>query len=191
MRAKTTKAAGGTILHSTPHIYPPKASTIQVCVSSTSPTDSGLLRAEIRYVNINTGRSQLTWQGQADVYGNGVVSLLDNTPVPEDEPTVVQALLWDAATDVLVARETDWPQPFKYYTFADRGLEVEVAWTDEEKENARIRVCAKKPVKGLVFTEIDGVVLSDNCIDVVPGDEQVVTATGLKGRELQWRYYGM
>lgn len=191
VRAKTTKAAGGTVLHSTPHIYPPKTSTIQVCVSSTSPTDSGLLRAEIRYVNINTGRSQLTWQGQADVYGNGVVSLLDNTPVPEDEPTVVQALLWDAATDVLVARETDWPQPFKYYTFPDRGLEVVVAWADEEKENARIRVCAKKPVKGLVFTEIDGVVLSDNCIDVVPGDEQVVTATGLKGRELQWRYYGM
>lgn len=192
VRSKTTKAAGKAALHSTPHVYPPKASTIQVCVSSTSPADSGLLRAEIRFVCANTGRSQLAWQGEADVYANGLVSLLDNAPVPEDEPTVVQALLWDAATGVLVARETDWPQPFKHYTFPDRGLEVAVEWIDDEtKEDARIRVCAKKPVKGLVFGELDGVVLSDNCIDVVPGDEQVVLASGLKGRQVQWRYYGM
>lgn len=191
VRSKTTKAAGKLVLHSTPHIYPPKTSTIQVCVSSTSPTESGLLRAEIRFVCINTGRSQLVWQGEADVYGNGLVTLLDNTPVPEDEPTVVQALLWDSSTGVLVARETDWPQPFKYYTFPNRGLEVVVVWTDETKEDARIRVCAKRPVKGLVFEEMDGVTWGDNCIDVVPGDEQIVSVKGLKGREVKWRYYGM
>lgn len=192
VRSRTTKGAGNAAQHSTPHVYPAKASTVQVCVCSTSPADSGLLRAEIRFVCANTGRSQLAWQGEADVYGNGLVSLLDGKPVPEDEPTVVQALLWDAATGVLVARETDWPQPFKHYTFPDRGLEVAVEWVDDEtKEDARIRVCAKKPVKGLVFGELDGVVLSDNCIDVIPGDEQVILANGLKGREVQWRYYGM
>lgn len=191
MRSKTTKGAGKPVLHSTPHIYPPKISTIQVCVSSISPTKSGLLKAEIRFVCVNTGRSQLAWQGEADVYGNGLVTLLDNTPVPEDEPTVVQALLWDSATGELVARETDWPQPFKYYTFPDRDLEVAVAWTDETKEDARILISAKKPVKGLVFEEIDGVMWSDNCIDVVPGDEQAVVAKGLKGREITWKYYGM
>lgn len=103
----------------------------------------------------------------------------------------MQALLWDSATGALVARETDWPQPFKYYTFPDRGLEVVVAWTDETKENARICINAKKPVKGLVFEEMDGITWGDNCIDVVPGDEQVVAVKGLKGREVKWRYYGM
>lgn len=103
----------------------------------------------------------------------------------------MQALLWDSITEKLVTRETDWPQPLKYYTFPDRELKIEVAWTNESKEDAKLVVSAKKPVKGLVFEEIDGVVWSDNCIDVVPGDEQVVVAKGLKGGEVKWRYYGM
>lgn len=90
-----------------------------------------------------------------------------------------------------MTRETDWPQPLKYYTFPDRGLEVVVTWVDKSKEDAEVVVTAKRPVKGLVFEEIDGVVWGDNCIDVVPEDKQVISAKGLKGREVKWRYYGM
>lgn len=188
MRSKTTKGAGKLFLHSTPHIYPPKTSTIQVCASATLPTNSGRLKAEIRFLCINTGRSQTAWQGEVDVYGNSMVTLLEGVSVPEDEPTAVQALLWNSTTGKLVARETDWPQPFKYYTFPERGLEVECELGEED---TRVVVKTKKPVKGLVFEEMDGVVWSDNCLDVVPGDEQVIIASGLKGREVKWRYYGM
>jgi beta-mannosidase len=78
----------------------------------------------------------------------------------------------------LVSRDADWPQPFKYRSFKDRGLYVHVT--------------VEKPVKGLVCEGRDGSVPSDSTIDVMHGDEQVVTGRGLKeGDEpLIWKHLG-
>ncbi len=55
-----------------------------------------------------------------------------------------------------------------------------------------MRVTAKKPTKGLVFEEREGVWVGDSCLDVVPGDEQVVLVEGLADgdKALGWMYLG-
>lgn len=50
-----------------------------------------------------------------------------------EEPQVLAARIWMDGR--LVSRDADWPQPFKYRSFKDRGLYVHVT--------------VEKPVKGL------------------------------------------
>lgn len=49
----------------------------------------------------------------------------------------------------------------------------------------------RKPIKGVVL-DVDGedVKWSDQAIDLVPGDPQVIKAVGLKGREIKVRFLG-
>lgn len=59
-----------------------------------------------------------------------------------------------------------------------------------------MRISVQKPVKGLVLSveELDGdegeVKWSDNALDVVPHDEQVVVARGLSGRRVRAAWLG-
>ena len=99
----------------------------------------------------------------------------------EDDPVVLAARIFNEHGSV-IARDSDWPQPFKHFTFPDRNLHVQ---HDAEK----ISIKADKPVKALWFQNAD-VTWSDNCLDVIPGDEQTITATGLSGT-VEWLYYGM
>ena len=49
----------------------------------------------------------------------------------------------------------------------------------------------KKPIKGIILdVEGEDVKWSDQAIDLVPGDKQVVKASGLKGRSVKARYLG-
>jgi beta-mannosidase len=68
------------------------------------------------------------------------------------------------------------PEPFKFIKFPDRKA-VELNTT--------------KPIKGLVL-EVEGedAVWSDQAIDLVPDDPQVVKVKGLKGREVHTRFLG-
>lgn len=54
-----------------------------------------------------------------------------------------------------------------------------------------MELTTKKPVKGIIL-EVDGddVKWSDQAIDLVPGDPQVVNAVGLNGRPVKARYLG-
>lgn len=149
---------------------------------------------ELRFISVDSGKDlrppvvrediTIAANGTTTVIADG---LLDHLAVPE--PHVLAARLW--VDDRVVARDVDWPQPFKYLDFADRGLEVtaKVGATDEEQI---LHISARKPVKCLVFEERDGIRLSDNAIDLYPGDQQTVTATGLRGdaSPLKYRYLG-
>ena len=62
----------------------------------------------------------------------------------------------------------------------------------EGPEGARVELSATKPVKGLVL-DVDGAEdahWSDQAIDLVPDDPQVVFVKGLNGREIRARYLG-
>ena len=87
----------------------------------------------------------------------------------------------------VVARDVDWPQPLKYLSFDDRGLTV-----TPSADGKFISVKTQKPVKGLVFEEREGVLLTDSAIDAVPGDEQIVGINGLKVGDaaLRWTFLG-
>ncbi|KAG6893918.1 hypothetical protein C0993_012709, partial [Termitomyces sp. T159_Od127] len=98
---------------------------------------------------------------------------------------VVNARLIDSDGKIL-ARFADWPQPYRYLAVPDPQLSVEV---DGEQVTASV----KCPVKGLWFSvEGDGpeVSWSDNSLDVVPDDPQVITAKGLGDRKLRVAYLG-
>ena len=78
----------------------------------------------------------------------------------------------------VIARYTDWPQPYKLLDLPNPKLRVEV-------KNGEIRLNVEKPVKGVwlsVEGDDKGIEFSDNSLDLFPGDEVVVKAKGLKGR---------
>lgn len=128
---------------------------------------------------------RVTTNGTTDVIVDG---LIDYSIYPD--PHVLAARVWIG--DRIVSRDVDWPQPLKYLDFSDRGLEVETGLVEPSTGTCKseMTVRAKKPVKCLAFEERDGVRLGDNAVDVVPGDEQVVVATGLKREDgpLKWKY---
>ncbi|KAK5005788.1 hypothetical protein LTR39_005837, partial [Cryomyces antarcticus] len=168
------------------HARPAKSSDYELWVVS-SKLEPVTATIELRYISIATGREikdavvkkdvHLTPNGTTDI----LTGVIDNTT---SEPHVLAARLF--VDDAVVARDMDWPQPLKYLSFEDRGLQVEF---DGESE---LRVTAQRPVKGLVFGEREGVLLSDSGLDVAPGDEQVVRVTHLKkgDQPLSWRYLG-
>lgn len=90
---------------------------------------------------------------------------------------VVHARFYDMSSEEVLARATNWPEPFKYTNMPDPGLMVTV-------EGEMVSVEVKKPAKCVFFSiegEVDGntVKWSDNALDLFPGDRQVVGVKGL------------
>ncbi|KAF8913858.1 beta-mannosidase [Gymnopilus junonius] len=93
---------------------------------------------------------------------------------------VISARLLDGQT--VLARYSNWPEPFKYIHFPslkDVGLDVKV-----NIDNETVTLSTQKPVKGIVL-DVDGdqVEWSDQAIDLFPGDPQTIRAKGLQDRE--------
>ncbi|KAL4955077.1 glycoside hydrolase superfamily [Aspergillus filifer] len=172
------------------HAQPPKQSKWELwVVSSLLQEKKG--RVELRFVSISTGKeiAERIIREEVTITPNGTTNVLkgiiDHTTT---EPHVLAARVW--VDDELVARDTDWPQPFKYLDLSDRGLEVmRILKTDDEQ---KFELSARKPVKCLVFEEREGVRVSDSAIDLVPGDDQVVTIRGLKSGDgmLKYKFLG-
>jgi beta-mannosidase len=65
-------------------------------------------------------------------------------------------------------------------------LKVEVA-----KDGETVTLTSKKPIKGLVLdVEGEDVKWSDQAIDLVPDDAQIVSVKGLRGRDIKVRFLG-
>ncbi|KAG5653170.1 hypothetical protein H0H81_002012 [Sphagnurus paluster] len=98
---------------------------------------------------------------------------------------VASARLLDAHGKVL-ARVADWPQPYRYLAVPDPRLSLQV-------EGERIVLSVGRPVKGL-WLSVEGegseVSWSDNALDLVPNDPQIVTVKGLGSRQLRVAYLG-
>lgn len=99
------------------------------------------------------------------------------------------------------AREYSRPEPFKYLTFPtpqEVSLKLDVSPVPSATDGNgvdggcdAIRIGVERPVKGLVFdVEGEDARWSDQALDVVPGDDQVVRVWKLKGRKLKARYLG-
>jgi len=86
------------------------------------------------------------------------------------------------ANGVVIARYTDWPQPYKLLDLPDPKIKVEV-----EVGNGVMRLNVEKPLKGVwlsVEGDGEGVEFGDNSLDLFPGDEFVVQTKGIEGRVL-------
>lgn len=119
--------------------------------------------------------------------------LLPGDPLAVSSANVVaSARLLDAGSGEVLARYSDWPEPYRFLQPPDPGLEVEVKAGVNDESTLILKV--KNPVKCVVLS-VQGdsgseVQWSDNALDLVPDDPQTVTARGLKGRGVKVAYFG-
>ncbi|KAF9247262.1 glycoside hydrolase family 2 protein [Melanogaster broomeanus] len=101
---------------------------------------------------------------------------------------IVSARLLDESGTVL-GRHSNWPEPFKFIKFPpikDLGLLVKTGSNGESVE-----LSSQKPIKGIVLDVVGAdVKWSDQAIDLIPDDPQVIKAVGLKGRDVRVRFLG-
>lgn len=101
---------------------------------------------------------------------------------------VVQARLVDGCGAV-VARFSDWPQPYKLLDLPDPGLDLKVG----KESEGHVEISVKKPAKGVwlsVMGDDEGVEFDDNSLDLFPGDVQMVKARGIEGKTLTAAWLG-
>lgn len=102
--------------------------------------------------------------------------------VLEYDPCVVHAVI--TLPDGTEVSDTAWPDPVKFLDLSERGVSFETT-TDQ------VTITAQKPVKAFVFEEVEGLHLSDNGFDIMPGEKHVVTVSGpLKPEDLKWTFIG-
>lgn len=177
------------------HAQPPTKSKYELWIASSR--QDALLNAtvELRFFSVVSGRdirAPLVFEN-ITIQPNGTTAVITDgfiDHVAEPEAHVLSARLW--VNGKIEARDVDWPQPFKYLDLSKRGLDVrpETATTTAAGEKQRIlKITTRKPVKCLVFEERDGVRVSDSAMDIVPGDEQVVTVMGLGEGDAPLKYH--
>jgi beta-mannosidase len=152
----------------------------------------------VRFISIRSGEEirpaifkdvHIEPNGTTEVYKNYKVEVPQQDPnepydISKADPFVIKAHL---ATDRQeVTMQYSWPEPIKYLDFSDRGLTIEY-----KVDGSLVRISAPKPVKGFVFSEREGVTLSDNGFDIMPGWPKGVRVTGGRAQDLKWRYVGM
>ncbi|KAL6710296.1 hypothetical protein ACN47E_009242 [Coniothyrium glycines] len=141
----------------------------------------------VSYISISTGdtiRSPV--KRSVLIGGNGTTEILGESlsDIDEKSPFVIYVELLIEGT--LIATDVSWPDPVKYLSFPNRGLKVKYS---DDKTVATIS--AEKPVKGFVFSERQGISLSDNGFDLVPGKTKEVVVKGCAASDLSWKYVDM
>ncbi|SPJ78226.1 related to beta-mannosidase [Fusarium torulosum] len=168
------------------HARPAKTSSYKVWISS-SLQDNVSVDLELRFISINTGKEVKPAVTRNDIIvtSNGTTDVLagevDNIA---EEDHVLAARIFQ--NSVCVSRDVDWPQPLKYLCFENRRVKVETF-------SGGISITSERPTKGLVIEESDEYSLSDNCLDIMPGDCQVVNVRMSTPRlpKLGIQYLGM
>jgi len=104
---------------------------------------------------------------------------LSTIPFNPEEGIVVGATLY--RNQQIIGRATLWPEPFKYFEFSDPAIEITSIGED------KLLIQAKRPAKGVLLTADGLVEWSDNMLDLLPNDPQIITAKGLGKAEVRVR----
>ncbi|KAG8910599.1 hypothetical protein FRC01_006243 [Tulasnella sp. 417] len=96
---------------------------------------------------------------------------------------VIHARLVNPAGKV-VARFTNWPEPYKFIDFPSPEMRLRL-----QSDGTTLEVEVKKPAKCAFFSVPgektgDEIKWSDNAVDLFPGDAQTLTVEGLDGRKI-------
>ncbi|KAL2015960.1 hypothetical protein VTK56DRAFT_4495 [Thermocarpiscus australiensis] len=190
----TTRPADELWRRNTGHVDPRRALTdieFDAWVVS-SELESVKARLVVRFVSIASGRDvRPNIEKEVDVQPNGCTEVLvgrkfewDDVTAAERRHFVIHASLWVGGLQV--SSDTSWPDPIKYLDFSDRGVRVNCV------SQGLVEISSEKPVKGFVFSEKQGVKVSDNGFDVIPGDEpRLVRIEGEVGSGgLPWTFVG-
>ena len=150
----------------------------------------------VRFVSVRTGRDVApAVERRVTAAPNGTTEAVAGEALPasipdaEDatrafdtaryDPFVVHATL--SVDGAVVAEDTAWPDPVKFLDLSDRGVRFELS-------PSRIVVSAERPVKGFVFEETEGMKLSDNGFDLVPGDKHIIEVEGVAADKLKYTF---
>ncbi|KAA1466453.1 beta-mannosidase [Dentipellis sp. KUC8613] len=114
-------------------------------------------------------------------------------PIRTKESEVPKAIIISARLlddhGAVLGRYSNWPEPFKYIHFPkveDLGFKITPL-----DDGTSVELTTEKPIKGIVLdVEGEEVKWSDQAIDLVPGDPQIVSGVGLKGRQVKARFLG-
>lgn len=147
-------------------------------------------RVVVRFVSVRTGEDVgEKIEQEVDIQPNGCTEVLTGwrfdwgkATVAGPEHFVIHVTLWVGG--VQVSSDVSWPDPLKYLDFPDRGVTV------TQLSQGRFQVSAERPVKGFVIAEKEGVKLSDNGFDLIPGDEPRLVEVMGSSDELTWTFVG-
>lgn len=182
------------------HVKPSQMTDYRVCIASDPrfaashhDKQSTQSRSARVLLTLWTSEGEKSRTYDVQIPYNGTTEVVSGS-IPTAKGTIISARVY--LDDELIAREINWPQPLKYLNLGRVNLEVarEVVRDSsrDEEEATQLRISTDKPVKGLVFSvpSADGVWFEDNCLDIMPGDEQIVRVRGMKAEDqLVWRYY--
>ncbi|KAJ4132320.1 hypothetical protein NW754_015135 [Fusarium falciforme] len=152
------------------HARPAKKSPFSVWTVNSQREVKG--DVEVRFISVKTGNDikDKILRKDVAITGNGTTEALSGeVDNGKEEPHVIAVRL--LVDGVCVSRSVDWPQPMKYLDLSERNVKVDVS-------DGQYVITAQRPTKGVVLEEVDGVTLSDNCVDIVPGDEVRIAISG-------------
>ncbi|WP_236023027.1 glycoside hydrolase family 2 protein [Dictyobacter formicarum] len=142
--------------------------------------DTAEVQIELELRTVNLGGEVLSEHRRTVTLAGNRSRELDVIQQPQNDQEVLQARLW--RDGVVVARATLWSEPYKYLTLPDPQLSV------ERLDDQHIRVSARRPAKGVWLEAGATVKWSDNMLDIVPGDPQIIVASGLGDQAIQARW---
>ncbi|TQV99937.1 hypothetical protein V2A60_005355 [Cordyceps javanica] len=175
------------------------SSTFSVWAVSSSVNEVDAI-VTIRFISVRTGTDvQPAIERRITVGANCTTDIVNDGPlaasiqgsedearpfdVDEYDPYVVHVRLTLDGSNTTIT-DTAWPDPIKFLDMADRGVSFEVS-----DEDGQVTVSAQRPVKAFVFEEVEGLSLSDNGFDLLPGEKKVVKVAGsLKPSQLRWTH---
>uniref|UniRef100_A0A8H7TPT4 Beta-mannosidase B n=1 Tax=Bionectria ochroleuca TaxID=29856 RepID=A0A8H7TPT4_BIOOC len=174
------------------HTLAARKGTFDVWIAS-SRTEPVELSVAVSFISVRSG---------AEVHGrirqtvtaspNATTTIIDSAPCPasiphpEDLTRTFDLSQYDPYVIHVRRHRLGLARTLKYLDFPDRGLNVQVSSTGKQ-----LTVQASRPVKGFVFEETEGVKLSDNGFDLMPGGTETVEVSGeIAAKELKYTYIG-
>lgn len=179
---------------------PARQSTFDVWIAN-SRVEEVSAQVTVRFISVRSGKdicASITESITASA--NATTVVFSNRPlqpsiphhddytVPFDfdqyDPYVVYTTL--SVNGAVIATDTAWPDPIKFLDMPNRGVSFTV-----DNSKSQVTVSSERPIKGLVFEEVQGMRLSDNGFDVMPGDKHVICVEGpVSADKLRWTYIG-
>ncbi|CRK17854.1 hypothetical protein BN1723_011421 [Verticillium longisporum] len=160
---------------------------------ASSRLDAAQVELRVRFISIQTGKdirdviaSTLYAQpnGTTEVHKKQRVAVAASAANTADDPFVIHASL--TLNGELVATDTAWPEPFKYLDLNDRHVGLEIY-----QSRGKISISSRLPIKGFVLEETEGMKLSDNGFDLVPGEKREIQIEAAPTTDhLRWTYLG-
>ncbi|GAA3997610.1 glycoside hydrolase family 2 TIM barrel-domain containing protein [Deinococcus rubellus] len=144
-------------------------------------TESQTLTLELRALTL--GGQELSAESHEVTLAANAVTELGTFGVRQDAASpLIAATLRRGET--VVAQEIRWPEPFKYLTFPDPGLKVEVL------SPTSLSVSVQRPAKGIWLESAQETIWDDNMLDLLPGESRVIAVQHLNPAKLTARWLG-